>query len=61
MVRRAVLTGRGPVGLLAWLRARLGGRPVREPSERFVLALTAELLQILRDPRGPAPGAAGRG
>lgn len=55
MVRRAVLTGRGPAGLLLWLRGQVGACPVREPTERFVLALTADLLRAMRDPRGARP------
>jgi hypothetical protein len=61
MVRRAVATGRGPAGLLLWLRCRVTTWPVPRPTERFVLALTAELLGAMADSRGGMPKKSGGG
>jgi hypothetical protein len=55
MVRRAVLTGRGPTGLILWLRARVGTWPVHRPTEPLLLALTADFLRVLGDARGTMP------
>jgi hypothetical protein len=56
MVRRALLTGRGPAALLAWLRGRAGRLPAREATERLAAALASDLLRLLADAR---PGHAG--
>lgn len=61
IVRRAVITGRGPAALLLWLHARVGTWPVYRPTEPFILALAADFLRVLGNARGTMPNKPSQG